>query len=62
MENAFRVSKANSMGADKEKKAHSANSPYYGATEAPAGPVCEGRRKASQETWPNRQRGQGPER
>eukprot|EP00957_Ditylum_brightwellii_P114325 8717071-Ditylum_brightwellii.AAC.1 len=40
----------------------SANTPYYGATEALVGPVCEGCQKVTQETRPDRQRGQGPER
>eukprot|EP00957_Ditylum_brightwellii_P042772 3238800-Ditylum_brightwellii.AAC.1 len=61
MEDAFCVSKANSMGANKDRKARSGDAPYYGATEALANPVCVGRQKARQETRPNRQRGQGPE-
>eukprot|EP00957_Ditylum_brightwellii_P071151 5408147-Ditylum_brightwellii.AAC.1 len=38
------------------QEAHSAYAPYYGTAEAPAGPVCQGRQKAGQKAWPDRQR------
>eukprot|EP00957_Ditylum_brightwellii_P147149 11204987-Ditylum_brightwellii.AAC.1 len=40
-------------------EACSAHALYHGAAEAPVGPVCQGRQKAGQKVWPNRQRGQG---